>query len=498
MNKRIWLATGLMLLGTLGVLIFQAYWTYQTFQQAERRLIQDAQAALVATRDQALALQRQQLLRQYRGWLRDTSHVRISCFVNHDSLTEFRLTAYHHGRPARPKDQFDIGFEDFKPRLAHITPAAQAFFIRRFTEGPVRRNLEEGFYYFYLQWLGRQLDTAVRRSTTTPATFQRLFAAELRRRGLHEVAFQVQLRSSVHAAPMPPAPTAFPVALPPQPLGLRQPAQQTVRVWLPATSAVVLRQLRGVLWASGLLMGLVLGCFGYTVSTMRRQKRLADLKDDFTHNMTHELKTPVATIQLAADSLQYFQLDTVTSAEYTALISEQAGRLNGLIEQILRSMALEQHALPLARQPLDWVQLITTTLTQHAPHFAQTDRHVCWEPPAIPAMVCGDATHLANVLSTLLDNARKYGGPHLRLHLETAPTGISLHVHDDGPGIPATFQAHVFDKFFRVPSGNVHAVKGYGLGLHYARQVAEQHGGSLQLHSKTGQGTTFLLTLPLA
>lgn len=244
-------------------------------------------------------------------------------------------------------------------------------------------------------------------------------------------------------------------------------------------------------------MGLVLGCFGYAVGTMRRQKRLADLKDDFTHNMTHELKTPVATIQLAADSLHHFQLDAATSTEYIALIREQADRLNTLIEQILRSVALEQRALPLARQLLDWSQLITTTLAQHSAQLAQAGVQVRWAPPATPATVRGDATHLTNVLATLLDNARKYGGPHLTLRLETTPTAASLHLHDNGTGIPAAYQAQVFDKFFRVPTGNLHAVKGYGLGLHYARQVAEQHGGTLTLCNAPGRGTTFLLTLPI-
>ena len=496
MNKRIWLATALMLLGTLGVLAFQGYWTYQTYRQATRRYRQDAQAALATARDQALAQQRERLIGQYQGWLRDTSHVRISCSVNRYDKTQFLLTAYHHGRPVQPQDQFDTSFDDFQPRLHRITPTARAYFIRRFTEGPLRRDLEQGFVYFYLQYLGSQLDAAVRRSHTTPAAFRPLLAAELERRGLGQVAFRVRLTRAVDSVAAPPAPAALPVALLPLPLGLRLAARQTVRVWLPAAPAVVVRQLRGVLLASGLLTGLVLGCFGYAVGTMRRQKRLADLKDDFTHNMTHELKTPVATIQLAADSLRHFDLPPATRAEYTALIGEQAGRLNALIERILRSVLLEQNALPLLQQPLDWTGLITATVAEQAPHFAAAGRRVDWAPPPAPVVVLGDATHLASALATLLDNARKYGGPNLCLRLEVAPAAVSLHLHDDGPGIPAAYQAPVFDKFFRVPTGNLHAVKGSGLGLHYARQVAQRHGGTLALQSAPGRGTTFSLTLP--
>ena len=497
MNKRIWLATGLMLLGTLGVLAFQAYWTYQTYQQAERRFVQDAQAALVATRDQALALQRRQLLRQYRGWLRDTSHVRISCFVNRYGVTEFQLASYLAGQAAGVGDKSNMSFGDYKLKTPRITPAARAYFIRRFTAGTIRQELEQGYTFYHTQWLGEQMSAALQRSRTSPAIFRRLFTAELQQRGLGGVPFRAQLQNPADSATVPARLAVFPIALPPQRFGLITKArQQTARVWLPAASAVVVRQLRGVLLASGLLTGLVLGCCGYAVGTMRRQKRLADLQDDFTHNMTHELKTPVATIQLAADSLRHFDLPPATRADYTALIGEQAGRLNALIERILRSVALEQNALLLLQQPLDWTGLITATVAEQAPHFAAAGQRVIWEAPPAPVVVRGDATHLTSALATLLDNARKYGGPNLCLRLEVAPAAISLHLHDDGPGIPAAYQAQVFDKFFRVPTGNLHAVKGSGLGLHYARQVAERHGGTLTLQSAPGRGTTFTLTLP--
>jgi signal transduction histidine kinase len=287
------------------------------------------------------------------------------------------------------------------------------------------------------------------------------------------------------------------LALAPVGFGQLGRSKQEARVWLPAAPGVVLRQLLGVLLASGALLGLVLGGAGYAVGTMRRQKRLAALKADFTHNMTHELKTPVATIQLAADSLRQYTLDAATTAEYAALIGTEAGRLGTLIDRILRGVALEQAALPLQRQPVDWAALAAELAARHQPHFAQAGHHLAWVPADRAATVLGDATHLGSALATLLDNALKYGGPRATLEAEISATTMALHLHDNGPGIAPEHQARVFEQFFRVPTGNVHAVKGYGLGLHYARQVAAAHGGTLTLRSQPGRGTTFTLTLPL-
>jgi signal transduction histidine kinase len=496
MKRRIWLATGLVLLAALGVVAFQAYWTWQTYQQASQRLRQDSQAALVAATEQAQARQQQQLINYYADWLRDTTHIRISCHVDGPRRpTVFTVADI----PAQRTELSNMSFEEFKPQLTHITPAARAWFIQRFAYSTVRDELSKGFIVFHTQWLGKQLAAAQRSIRTSPTEFNRLFANELARRGLAEVPFRARLGLGGAADSLRPGPAGFPLTLAPAYFGQlgRKKDKQEARVWLPAAPSVVLHQLLGVLLASGALLALVLGGAGYAVGTMRRQKRLAALKADFTHNMTHELKTPVATIQLAADSLRQYRLDAATTAEYAALIGTEAGRLGTLIDRILRGVALEQAALPLQRQPVDWPALAAELVARHQPHFAQAGHQLAWVPADRAATVLGDATHLGSALATLLDNALKYGGPRATLEAEISATTMALHLYDNGPGIAPEHQARVFEQFFRVPTGNVHAVKGYGLGLHYARQVAAAHGGTLTLRSQPGRGTTFTLTLPL-
>ena len=325
-----------------------------------------------------------------------------------------------------------------------------------------------------------------------------MLAAELRRRGLPALPFRLRLRAVADPDSVRPPPGGYPLALAPVRFGQRNNrVGQVAQVWLPAAPGVVPGQLQTVLLASGALLALVLGCTAYAVGTMQRQKKLAALKADFTQNMTHELKTPVAAIQLAADSLRHFALDAATSAEYAALIGEQATRLGGLIDRILQSVALEQAALPLRRQPVAWAELVAGLAAQQQPQFAQAGRQLRWQSLP-PATVVGDAAHLTNTLATLLDNALKYGGSRVSLRGEIQPEAVALHLSDDGPGIASEYQERVFEQFFRVPTGDLHAVKGYGLGLHYARQVARAHGGTLTLRSQPGRGTTFTLSLPLA
>lgn len=494
MKGRIWVATELLLLAALGVLAFQGYWTYQTYRQATQRLRQDGQAALAAAGQRALAAQQARWLRAYAQWLQDTTHVRLSCRLNPSTgLTEFTVA----GVPARRTDRISLSFEGFEPRLTHLTPAGRAFFIRHFVDKTIFHELEKGYVMFHTQWLGHQLDSAMQHSPVSRREFAPLLAAELRHRGWTDVDFRVEISQSGNPIAGRATPAGFPLALQPLRLGSSARAVQVAQVWLPAAPGVVLGQLQQVLLASGALLMLVLGCTAYAVSTMQRQKKLAALKADFTQNMTHELKTPVATIQLAADSLQHFALDADTSAAYAALIGEQATRLGDLIDRILQSVALEQKALPLARQPVDWDALAGQLVAQHQPHFAQAGRQLTWHHSP-PATVLGDAAHLTNTLATLLDNALKYGGPCVSLRGELLPTAVALHLADDGPGIAAEYQERVFEQFFRVPTGNLHDVKGYGLGLHYARQVARAHGGTLTLRSQPGRGTTFTLSLPLA
>lgn len=229
---------------------------------------------------------------------------------------------------------------------------------------------------------------------------------------------------------------------------------------------------------------------------MRRQEALTEMKDNFVSNMTHELKTPIATVSVALEALESFNVlkDPQKTAEYLDMSKKELSRLHLLVDQVLRTTSIESNKIKfqlesiglhqLTREILDSLKIQTDNLhaaiqlNASAEYFIQADR-----------------MHLTNVLYNLVDNGLKYSkeNPELTIQLTESATGIIWSVADQGIGIHPDDLERIFDKFYRVPQGNTHTVKGYGLGLHYVKQVMEMLGGSVQVKSEPGRGSRFEL-----
>jgi two-component system phosphate regulon sensor histidine kinase PhoR len=263
-------------------------------------------------------------------------------------------------------------------------------------------------------------------------------------------------------------------------------------------SFYLLRRLGGVLFASVLLLALTGSCFGLMRRVIRQQQQLADLKDDFIHNITHELTTPLATASAAVEALQHFgALDDPEKAQtYLALSRTELQRLADLIGKVLQLAVEERQALEL--QP-EWVAPAELLRALVARYEVASPKPVHFEVDIVPGPALHlDVLHLTGVLTNLVDNALKYSHDqvHITLRSRQDATGWLLTVQDDGIGIDPDYQAAIFDQFFRVPTGNLHPVKGFGLGLYYVRQIVERHGGWVRVHSEPAQGSTFSLWLP--
>jgi len=249
--------------------------------------------------------------------------------------------------------------------------------------------------------------------------------------------------------------------------------------------------------SSVLLIGITIFCYAYTVKTILTQQKLAILKDDFVNNMTHELKTPVATINIAAEAIQDFNLSKTSANEYLGIIRYQAGNLTNLIDQILKNVVSEQGNTPLNLTRVNTGELINQIISEYKPQSDAANISVNFKnDDNLTALA--DSQLLKNAIANLLDNAIKYGGTDSVINVsQRAENGsIIIRVKDNGPGIPAEYHAKIFERFFRVPSGDIHNVKGYGLGLSYAKSIIEKHNGTLTLISN-GQGAGFTISIPL-
>jgi len=270
------------------------------------------------------------------------------------------------------------------------------------------------------------------------------------------------------------------------------------RVHFPELGRYLLGQMLGAFALSVLMMLLIAGGFGYTLFAIQRTKRLDRLQRDLVNNLTHELKTPISSIGLASEALSDPAFDEDARKHYLGLIREENKRLGVLVENVLRASLSESGAMRLYVQPLNLHDLVKSVVKNMAMQFHKQGAKVDLALEASNPNLVADRIHLTNVLFNLIDNAVKYSGddPHLVIRTAQTPDGVSLEVQDNGVGIAKEHLGKVFERLFRVPTGNVHDVKGFGLGLSYVKNVVERHGGSVHIASRVGEGTTLKLLLP--
>ena len=261
----------------------------------------------------------------------------------------------------------------------------------------------------------------------------------------------------------------------------------------PATG-LVLQEMAGILSASGLIVLLLGLAFYFLISTILKQRTLDEMKTDFTNNITHELKTPIAVAYAANDVLLNFgeQADEAKRRHYLTLCKQQLERLSGMAEQIL-SMSMERRKqFKLNIEEVNFSELLQPVIEQQQ---LKADKPVILttriEPEGLTLQA--DRAHLSNILNNLIDNAIKYSPD--EAHVEITASSAAISVTDHGMGIPADKLPHIYDKFYRVPTGDLHDIKGYGLGLFYVKTMVEKHGWSIDVSSTRGQGTTFTIII---
>lgn len=250
-----------------------------------------------------------------------------------------------------------------------------------------------------------------------------------------------------------------------------------------------------------LLTTLMLILFSFALYVIFRQKKLSDIKNDFVNNMTHELKTPISTISLASQMLND---DTIPdekkrTGNISKIIHAESKRLGYQVERVLQMAVLDQGHLILKRIPVSMKEIVSTVMQNFKLQVENQNGRLEFIDEADYHMINGDRVHLMNVMTNLFDNAVKYsnGTPEIRIEMRNTAGKLKISVKDSGIGISKENQKRVFDRFFRVSTGNVHDVKGFGLGLSYVKLIVEQHGGSISLWSELNSGTRFDIILPL-
>jgi two-component system phosphate regulon sensor histidine kinase PhoR len=265
-------------------------------------------------------------------------------------------------------------------------------------------------------------------------------------------------------------------------------------------SRPILKQLGQQIFFSVLLVGITIFSFSLLFRNWQQQKKLTELKNDFIGNITHELKTPIATVSVAIEALKNFNAlqDPKKTQEYLDISENELQRLSLLVDKVLKLSMFEKEQIELKNEYFDMRALIDEVTSSMRLQFEKCHAVLNIESEGYDFNMKADKLHITSVIFNLLDNALKYSkaNPSIQIKLNSVPQQLRVSVIDNGIGIPAAYKDKIFDKFFRVPTGDKHNVKGYGLGLSYAAYVLKRQGGSISVESKEGIGSSFTIIIP--
>ncbi len=271
-------------------------------------------------------------------------------------------------------------------------------------------------------------------------------------------------------------------------------------VQFPQKSSFIWSSLRLNLLGTIFFAAIILGCFAYSVNVIFQQKKISEVKTDFINNMTHEFKTPIATISLAADSISSPMISGSPEKikRFAKIIKQENKRMNSQVEKVLQMALLDKKEFSLKWTEINLHDIIYRAVENISLQAEQRDGVVNSILEATNPIIIGDVTHVSNIINNLLDNANKYSPekPEISVFTRNVSRGVEIVIKDNGIGMSKEARKHIFDKFYRVHTGDLHDVKGFGLGLSYVKAMMLAHKGQIDVKSELGKGSSFILFFP--
>ena len=278
------------------------------------------------------------------------------------------------------------------------------------------------------------------------------------------------------------------------------PSPGMLMIHFPARRSFVWRSLWMNFLGAIIFTAIILFCFAYTINVIFQQKKLSAMKTDFINNMTHEFKTPIATISLAADSISNpiisGKVDKVQ--RFANIIKQENKRMNSQVEKVLQMALIDKKDFSLKTSDINIHDVINSAVENISLQVEKKNGIAKAVLNAEMPVIEGDVTHISNIINNLLDNANKYSPdePEITVYTQNVPNGVEVVIEDKGIGMNKDQRKHIFDKFYRVHTGDIHNVKGFGLGLSYVKAMMTAHKGLIDVRSELGKGSSFILTFP--
>lgn len=488
-QKNILLITAMMALALLGIIIMQAYWITNSIRVNEQQFEKNVFAAINAV---ASRIEQQEIDNTTQSFYRNMlakdkmyEHYRAQENLDEELMSTFDLESFFNSEPeALPQElSKQVGRDEVMRQLEIIMAK------RVMSPLPVSERIELSVLDELLVVEFRNRGVILEFDYGIFDTRQRAFVITQQYNcpdgTLQQLDNLEPLKNSPFRVPLFPADFNVPGYL---------------MVHFPGLSSYIWRSVWPTLMGTVLFTGIVIYSFAYTVFVIFRQKKLSEIKTDFINNMTHEFKTPIATISLAVDSIvsPSISQDPAKVKRFADIIKAENRRMNSQVEKVLQMALLDRNQIDVKLRHVN-VHNLLEKATEHM--SLQVDKRggtIIAEYGAKSPILLADETHLSNVFHNLLDNANKYSpdAPDIAVRTVDTDSNIEIHIEDKGIGMNAEDKKRIFDKFFRVHTGNRHDVKGFGLGLSYVKKIVDLHKGTIQVKSEPEKGSKFILTFP--
>lgn len=459
-------------MATTGLMMIQVYWIRDAVQLKQTLFVKDVKQSLSQVVFEIDKLRLEEKIKQRRKFFEDNQ----SFFRAYDSLNRVMYYNFNNMNSKSDIDQFVLSSDMAEKLLNDLTLS-------------YNRQEPGNFYYSNKVHIDALITRALKKKEiSTKFEF-----------GIYSPATNSMILQKTGKYPEALLKESFVFDLTPSGSIFSYPNK--LLVYFPNEKIFIMSQLWVLLFVSIILFLVIIFSFSFSIYIIYRQKRLSEMKTDFINNMTHEFKTPISTIALACEALKDADIQKTESFydNYVGVIDEENGRLGLMAEQILQTAIIDKGQLKLKKSLINMNDIINVAIGSKKMEVESKGGKIESQLYARHPEVMGDNIHLTNVIINLLDNAIKYctKTPDIVVNTNNNGKNILIRIKDNGIGISKSNRKKIFEKLYRVPTGNIHNFKGFGLGLSYVKTIVEQHGGTIMVDSEFGKGSTFTFQLPI-
>lgn len=479
MKKNIRFIFILMSVCVAGITLLQLYYSYSNFTVAQSAFREETEKAFGEAIDSALVVRNEDIVKEFRGWLMDTTYVDISCkWDESKNMPMFTVKELQSIGP-NGQNEISMSIEDFEGKVDAMTPEVKEKFVVAMEE-VIRNGLKKGIVWFFTEGIGERLLKLKDEKEIDIKTLQSEYTLALKRKGI-DLPFVLNAEGGNESG--------FCTDM--HNIGIKNPEERQIKACFDNAELYLLKQLKWIIISSLLLIAITLFCFWYTARILLSQQKLSELKDDFISNMTHEIHSPLTSVIITAEALRDFEMTREERDNYIDIILHQSIKLAGLTDDILTGTKIDRKGIAI-EDVVSLNSIVKEVVVDYRDKIKveYTDNDIDFK---------GNKKHLTAALSNLIENAVKYNAENNPIaEIDSGIEGkeVVIKVGDNGPGIPDEHKKKVFDEFYRVPTGNVHNVKGYGLGLSYVKKVINAHNGSISVQDNFPQGSVFVIRIP--